>query len=114
VLGGIVAEREQLAQVAGDLRGGLRELRAVGSLECAGGGQGVRLVLGVPDLRQGLLRPRVRGLRQRGQDIGDLMEPAPGLPGLGEDLPQRAPVRRSFRPGLATSSCQLLQLIGPP
>jgi hypothetical protein len=77
VLGGIVIEREQLARVAADLRGGLRELRAVGGVEGAGSGQGVRLVLGAPDLGQGLLRPGVRRPGQRGQDIGDLVELMP-------------------------------------
>ena len=69
VLGRVVVEREQLLQVTGDLRGCLRELRPVGSLERPGGGQGVRLILGAPDLGQGLLRARMRGLRQRSQDV---------------------------------------------
>ena len=33
MLGGVVVEREQMVQVVGDLRGGLGELGAVGSLE---------------------------------------------------------------------------------
>ena len=65
VLDGVVVEREQLVQVLGDLRGGLRELGAVADLEGLDRGEGVVLVLGAPDLGQGLLRARVRGLRQR-------------------------------------------------
>ena len=75
MLGGIVVEREQLLSVIGDLRGGLRELRAVGGAECPDRGEGVLLVLGAPDLGQGLLRARVRGLGQRGQDVSRFVEP---------------------------------------
>src|SRR5262245_7987405 len=57
VLGGVVVESQQLPHAAGDLRGCLGELGAIGGLErphrCEGGG----LVLGAPDLRQRLLRP---------------------------------------------------------
>src|ERR1700679_32057 len=52
VLGGVVAEREQLVQVAGDLRAGLGELGAVDGLEGLGRGPGVVLALGAPDLCQ--------------------------------------------------------------
>ncbi len=51
----------------------------------------MRLVLGAPDLRQGLLRARMRGLRQRRENVRGLVEPAAALPGLGEHLAQRAP-----------------------
>jgi hypothetical protein len=65
VLGRVVVERQQLLLILGDLGGGLGELRPVGGgegLDCLAGAV---LVLGVPDLGQGLLRARVRGLRQR-------------------------------------------------
>ena len=91
VLGGVVVEREQLVKVAGDLRDGLGELRPVSSLERPGRGPGVVLVLGAPNLSQGLLRPRMRRLRQRRQHVGGLVEPAPALPGLGEHLPGGLP-----------------------
>jgi hypothetical protein len=35
----------------------------------------VRLVLGAPDLGEGLLRPGVRRLGQRGQDVRRLVKP---------------------------------------
>jgi len=57
VPGWVVIERQQLVKVAADLRGGLGELRSVGSLERLRRGEGVLLVFGGPDLRQGLLRP---------------------------------------------------------
>ena len=76
VLGGIVVEREQLFSVIGDLRGGLRELRAVGGAECPDRGEGVLLVFGAPDLGQGLPRARVRGFRQRGENIRRFVKPA--------------------------------------
>ena len=91
VLGGIVVEREQLVQVTGDLRGGLGELGAVCGFEGVRGGAGVVFVLDVPDLRQGLLRSRVRRLRQRREHVRGLVKPAATLPGLGEDLPQPGP-----------------------
>jgi hypothetical protein len=69
VLGGVVVEREQLVQVARDLRGGLGELGAVDGLERLGRGTGVVLVLGAPDLCQGLLRARVRGPGQCPEDV---------------------------------------------
>jgi hypothetical protein len=77
MLGGIVVEREQLVKVIGDLRGGLGELRAVGGIERLRRGPGVVLVLGAPDLGQGLLRGRVRGLGQRAQDIRCLVKLMP-------------------------------------
>jgi hypothetical protein len=63
VLGGVVVERQQPLEIVGDLRNGLAELRSVGCFEAAHGIEGVLLVLGVPDLGQGLLRPRMRRLR---------------------------------------------------
>jgi hypothetical protein len=73
------------------LRGGLGELRPVGRVEGLHRGQSVRPVLSAPDLRERLLRGRVRGLRQRSQHIRGLVEPAAALAGLGEHLPQPAP-----------------------
>jgi hypothetical protein len=49
----------------------------------------VLLVLSAPDPGQGLLRARVRGFRERGQDVGGLVEPAALFRGPGEDLAQR-------------------------
>jgi hypothetical protein len=75
VLGGVVVEREQLVKVIGDLRDGLRELRPVSTLECGGGVQGVAAVLGAPDPGEGLLRARVGGLGQRGENVRRFMKP---------------------------------------
>jgi hypothetical protein len=61
VLGRVVGEGQQFFHVVGDLGGGLGPLGAVQLVE---GDAGVVLVLGVPNLGQGLLRPRVCGLRQ--------------------------------------------------
>jgi hypothetical protein len=77
VLAGIVVEREQFLDVIGDLRDSLGELRPVGVFERGDGGEGVLLVLGAPDLGQRLLRPRVRRLRQRRQDVGGLVPVMP-------------------------------------
>jgi hypothetical protein len=73
VLGGVVVKREQLLEIVGDLRGGLGELRPVGGLERPRGVEGVAAVLGVPDLGQGLLRPRMRRFRERTKNIRDLV-----------------------------------------
>ncbi len=86
-----------MVSVIGDLRGGRRELRPVSGAEGLHRGDGVLLGLGTPDLRQCLLRARVRGLRQRGESIRGFMEPAALPCGLGEHLAQRAP--ESQRPG---------------
>jgi hypothetical protein len=75
VLGGVVVERQQLVKVIGDLRDGLRELRPVSTLECGGGVQGVAAVLGAPDPGEGLLRARVGGLGQRGENVRRFMKP---------------------------------------
>src|SRR6266536_3405072 len=91
VLGGEVVEREQLVEIVGDLGDGLAELVAVGQLERGHGAAGVLAVLGVPDFGEGLLRPGVGGLGQRGEHVADLVEPAALLPGGGEHLPQRRP-----------------------
>ena len=64
MLGRVVVEGQQFFKVVGDLGGGLRPLGAAQLVEGADGSAGVVLALGVPDLGQGLLRPRVRGLRQ--------------------------------------------------
>src|SRR4051812_22360915 len=63
VLGGEVVERQQLVDVVGDLPDGFAELRPVRRRERGHRVQGVPAVLGVPDLGQRLLRPRVRRLR---------------------------------------------------
>jgi len=91
VLGGVIVERQHLVLVVGDLRGGLGEFGSVGGGEGLDGGAGVVLALGVPDLGQGLLRPWVRGLRQGGEHVRDLVEPAALGPGLREDLAHRLP-----------------------
>jgi hypothetical protein len=62
----VVEERQQLVLVVGDLRGCLGELGAVSTLEGLDRGPGVVLVLGAPDLGQGLLRAGVGGLGQGG------------------------------------------------
>jgi hypothetical protein len=77
VLGGEVVEREQLVEIVGDLRNGLTELRPVRRLERGHRIQGVAAVLGVPDLRERLLRPRMRGLRERPKNVGDLVHLMP-------------------------------------
>src|SRR6185312_4836375 len=76
------------------------------------------LVLGVPDLCERLLRPRVRRLRQRGKNIRYLVEPATLLAGLREHLAQRAP--ESERPvpggqhrGAHAAAAASTQQIGP-
>jgi hypothetical protein len=68
-----------LVLVPVNLDGGLGELRPVGRGELLHRTAGVILVLGVPDLGQGLLRARVRGLRQRAEHVGDLVKPAAPL-----------------------------------
>ena len=99
VLGRVVVEGQQLLQVVGDLRGGLGELRPVGGLESLHRGEGVRLVLGVPDLRQGLLRARVRGL-DSAPERWRLVEPAhcPSSRGRPRAARPRTPAPRRRRP----------------
>jgi hypothetical protein len=96
VVRGVVVEREQLIKIVGDLRDRLGELRPIGGLERLHRRLGVGLVLGAPDLGQGILRPGMSGLRQRGQNIRRLVEPAATLPGLGKHLAQ--PVPEAQRP----------------
>ena len=82
------------------------------------GRAGVVLVLGVPDLGQGLLRARVRGLRQRPEHVGDLVEPA----ALGRSLrehfadrrpePQR-PVAGGQHRGAHAPAGAIAQQVGP-
>ena len=74
VLGWEVVERQQHLEIVGDLRDRLAELRAVGGLERGHGVESVLLVLGVPDLGQRLLRPRMRRARKRTQNVADLVE----------------------------------------
>jgi hypothetical protein len=83
---GRVVEREQLVEIVGDLVDCFAELGAVGQLERRHGAASVLAVLGVPDLGQGLLRAGVRGLGQGAEHVGDLVEPAALLAGLGEHL----------------------------
>src|SRR5665648_1001696 len=71
--------------------GGPGPLDAVVGRERRGGDSGVVLVLGLPDLGQGGLRPGVGRLGQSAQHVGDLVEPAPLLTGAGEHLTQRGP-----------------------
>jgi hypothetical protein len=59
VLGRVVIERQQLANVIGDFRSGLGELCPIGGIEGLNRGPGVVFVLGAPDPGQGLLRARV-------------------------------------------------------
>ena len=72
---GFYVEREQLVEIIGEFGDGLGELRAVGGLEGPSGVESVPAVLGVPDLGQGLLGPRVRGFGERTQDVRDLVKP---------------------------------------
>jgi hypothetical protein len=74
VLDGVVVEREQHIDIVGDLRDRLGELRPIGGSKRGHRLHGVLAILGVPDLGQGLLRPRMGGFRQRGKDIGDFVE----------------------------------------
>jgi hypothetical protein len=104
VLGRVVREREQLVEVVGDLRDGFGVLGAVRGLELLDHLQGVGLVLGVPDLGEVLLRTEVRGLGQRPQNVGDLMEPAALLAGLWEHLAQRPPEPNAPSPAVRTGA----------
>ena len=91
MLGREVIEREQNLGVIDDLGDGPGPFRAERIGEGLDRGLGVGPVLGVADLREGLLRGGVRGLRQRGEDIRRLVDPASLRPGLGEDLAERGP-----------------------
>jgi len=91
VLSRVVVEREQLLFIARNLRDGRGELRAVGSGERLDGLTRLVLGLGVPDFCQGLLRTRVRGLRQRAENVCDFMESAALFPRLGKHIAQRLP-----------------------
>ena len=118
MLGRVVAEREQLVLIAGDLGCGLGELRAVGGSEGLHGRAGVVLVLGVPDLREGLLRAGVRGLGQGAEHISDFVEPAALFPGFGEHLAQRLPaaqraVPRGQHRGAHAAACAVAQQVSP-
>ena len=91
MLGGIVVERQQLLEVVGDLRDRLGELGAVGGFERSDSSEGVRLVFGVPDLGEGLLRAGMRRLRQRREDVAGLVEPAALLAGGRDEFAPRNP-----------------------
>ena len=77
VLGRVVVEGEQLVQVVGDLGDGFGELGAVGQFERGDGASGVVAVICVPDLGQGALGRRVSRLRQRRQNVGNLVDVMP-------------------------------------
>jgi hypothetical protein len=79
-----------MASLGGAGAGALGDLGLVA--HCGEGAlNGVRTVLGVPDLSQVLLGSRVGRFRERPEDVGDLVKPAPLLLGLGEHLTQCAP-----------------------
>ncbi|GAA4930490.1 hypothetical protein GCM10023334_037540 [Nonomuraea thailandensis] len=61
------------------------------ALEGGDRGQRVVLALGVPDVRESLLRTRVSRLRQRPEHVGDLVKPAPLRSSLWKHLGQRGP-----------------------
>jgi hypothetical protein len=63
MLGREFGEREQNIDIVGGLRNSLRKLRSVGSAERGHRVLSVPAILGVVDLRQSFLRPRVRRLR---------------------------------------------------
>jgi hypothetical protein len=86
VLGGEVVERDQRLEVVDDLGGRLRPLRAELPGEGVRRPDGVVAVGGVADLGQHPLGRGVLGLRQRGQDVGDLMHPTPQRARLGPDV----------------------------
>ena len=75
VLTGEVVESEQHVEVVGDLRDRFGPRRAVGRGERLRGLLGVVAVFGVVDLRQRGLGVLVRRLRERGEDVADLVNP---------------------------------------
>ena len=83
----VVIERQQHVQVLGDLRGRLGPLDPVLGRERPRRLLGVLAVLGSPDLGQDGLRAWLGRLRQGVAHVDDLVEPAPLLTGLREDLP---------------------------
>ena len=91
MLGWVVIERQQHVQVTGDLRNRLGPLGPVGIRKRLHSHGGVIFVLGVPDLHQRGLRVWLGRLGQGVEDVGDLVEPAPLFPGVGEHLAQRGP-----------------------
>src|SRR6478672_8295219 len=91
VLGREVVERQQYVQVVADLRGGFGPFGAELDRERLRRHRGVGLVLSLIDLRQSTLRGRVDRLRQRGEDVADLVPPAPLLGGGGEHVTDRLP-----------------------
>jgi len=75
VLGGVVVEREPLVQIVGDFGDRLGKFPAIGGLEPLYRVDGVRFILGVPDLSERFLRAQVRRIRQRGGQInGDVVK----------------------------------------
>ena len=91
MLGGEVVERQQHVQVVADLRGGFGPFGAELDRERLRRHAGVGLVFGVVDLRQSTFRGWVDRLRQRGEDVADLVPPAPLLGGGGEHVADRLP-----------------------
>jgi hypothetical protein len=77
VLGGVVIEGEQLVEIVGDLRDRFGKLGPIGRREPAHGVEGMSFVLGIPDLRERLFRPRMRAVGQRPEHVRDLVELMP-------------------------------------
>jgi hypothetical protein len=69
-----LVERREFLLVLDDLRHRLGELRAVRLRERLDRVLGVFLVLGAPDLGEGGLGRRLRGLRKRVQDVRGFMK----------------------------------------
>lgn len=91
VLGGEVEERQQLSLIVSDLLDGPGELRAVELGERLDRRLGVVAVLGVVDVLDRLLRPRLRGLRQGAEHVGGFVNPAPLFAGFREHFGQGLP-----------------------
>jgi hypothetical protein len=83
--------RRIAARPVGDPRDRFGPLRAVGRGERLRGLLGVVAVFGVVDLRQRGLGVLGRRLRERGEDVADLVPQAPLLFRVGEHVAQRFP-----------------------